>query len=71
MNKIIKPKKIVAEEVVAEKKQYDVAIVRGVAGLCIYINSYRVVGEKPWGGGDVIFRGWITQNDWDNALKNI
>ncbi len=32
-------------------------IVKGVEGHAIYINDFRVVGPKPWGGGEYI-KSW-------------
>lgn len=29
-------------------------IIKGCEGLSVYINDYRVAGNKPWGGGTVI-----------------
>ena len=29
--------------------------VEGCEGNSIYINQYRVVGNKPWGGGNILF----------------
>ena len=31
---------------------------------CIYLNSYRVVGGKPWGGGS-------TLKSWTTSLREI
>ncbi len=37
-----------------DKKYARIDIVKGVEGLSLYINDYRVVGPKPWGGGKFI-----------------
>ena len=29
-------------------------IIKGVEGLAIYINDYRICGPKPWGGGEMV-----------------
>ena len=38
------------------------------SGLCIYINGYRIVGEKPWGGGSTVKDWTCTDEDIRNAL---
>jgi hypothetical protein len=38
--------------------------VRGVEGNSIYLNDYRIVGPKPWGGGQII-------QEWDVDPKSI
>jgi len=30
------------------------SVVRGPAGVALYVNDRRVAGEKPWGGGSVL-----------------
>lgn len=34
-----------------------ITVLKGPGGLAVYINDQRVAGEKPWGGGTVIFEG--------------
>ena len=34
-----------------------IEIVAGVEGKSCYINGRRVCGNKPWGGGSVIYKG--------------
>ena len=41
---------------------HTVELVRGVSGFCIYLNGFRIAGEKPGGGGKVI-RRWELEND--------
>ena len=37
----------------ATENAYDLAVVKWGGGIrCVYLNDYRVAGEKPWGGGD-------------------
>jgi len=31
-----------------------VTVISGVEGYSIYINNYRIAGNKPWGGGKVV-----------------
>lgn len=46
------------------KTEFSLTVVRGVSGLCVYLNDYRIVGEKPWGGGTIT-------NTWKVSLKDI
>jgi len=32
----------------------SIEVVSGVEGPSLYINQYRIVGNKPWGGGKVL-----------------
>lgn len=50
--------------------QVCVEIVRGVGGLSVYLNGYRIVGEKPWGGGTVVRRWLIDEKDVEVAMEN-
>lgn len=36
-----------------------VTIIKGVEGLAVYVNDYRIAGSKPWGGGTVV-REWTV-----------
>jgi len=40
---------------VSNNKIISIEVVSGVEGPSLYINGYRIVGEKPWGGGLVKF----------------
>ena len=40
-----------------DKKYARIDIVKGVEGHAIYINDFRVVGPKPWGGGEYV-KSW-------------
>lgn len=51
------------------KKYARIDIVRGVEGIALYINDFRVVGPKPWGGGKYI-KQWESVNVSD-ILKAI
>ena len=37
-------------------------IIKGVEGLAIYINDYRICGPKPWGGGEIV-KTWKSKLD--------
>jgi hypothetical protein len=32
----------------------SVIFIRGVEGPSLYVNNYRVLGSKPWGGGTIV-----------------
>lgn len=54
------------------KKKTDkimIEIISGVEGNCIVINNYRVAGNKPWGGGQVIDSYQTTVNDILQSLN--
>ena len=38
----------------AKENNVNIEIVKGIEGDSLYINSFRVSGPKPWGGGQVI-----------------
>ncbi len=44
-------------------------IVRGVSGLCVYLNDYRIAGQKPWGGGEVVGEYTLSHKDITTALQ--
>ena len=33
------------------KKEIKIEVIKGVEGYAVYIDDYRMVGSKPWGGG--------------------
>ncbi len=37
-----------------KKEHVRIDIVKGVYGFAIYINDFRVAGQKPWGGGEIV-----------------
>lgn len=40
----------------SRNRKIEVYIVSGVEGPSVYINNYRICGNKPWGGGKVIHK---------------
>lgn len=42
--------------------QISILVVSGVEGPSLYINNFRIVGSKPWGGGDII-KEWKVEMD--------
>lgn len=51
-----------------KKGEILVELVRGVAGLSLYLNGIRIAGEKPWGGGPIEKRWSVPKKDVRNAL---
>lgn len=43
-------------------------IIKGVEGRSVYINDYRVAGNKPWGGGTVVDSFETSIKDFLKAL---
>lgn len=44
-------------------------LVRGPEGMAVYLNSTRIAGPKPWGGGPIT-RSWtVRRSDLAAALK--
>lgn len=34
-----------------EEAKFDIEVIKGVEGISVYVNDYRIAGNKPWGGG--------------------
>lgn len=49
-------------------KPINIFVCKGVEGPSIYINDYRVCGNKPWGGGEVWHEWKCTEKDILTAL---
>lgn len=47
--------------------KHVVELVQGVAGPCVYLNGFRIVGDKPWGGGTILKRWALTDKDLREA----
>ena len=45
-----------------------ITVVRGVEGLSVYLNSFRIVGPKPWGGGQILLEAVVSTADMRRAL---
>jgi hypothetical protein len=52
-----------------EEKTVEIAVVSGASGPCVYINDYRVAGQKPWGGGKILFKFNVKATDIEKALQ--
>lgn len=46
-----------------------IAVCKGVEGPSVYINDYRVAGNKPWGGGKTIHSFKAEKSNIFHALK--
>ena len=51
-------------------KQDEILVMRGVEGISVYINSYRVAGPKPWGGGTVVKQWKGDRKHLETALDS-
>ena len=50
-------------------KTVKIELVSGCEGYSLYIDSYRVAGSKPWGGGRSVQQWTARVADIDKALK--
>ena len=50
------------------EEKATITVISGVEGYSIYINNYRIAGNKPWGGGKVICEFKI---DKQNILERL
>jgi hypothetical protein len=48
--------------------KYEVLFMQGVEGPSIYINDYRICGNKPWGGGTIGHKWQTTLDSIINAI---
>lgn len=44
-------------------------IIDGGEGKCVCINSYRVCGNKPWGGGSLLYSFSVPMSEIKKALE--
>ena len=52
------------------EEMVTILIVLGPGDLpCVYINDYRVVGPKPWGGGKVLVEWNIDRSVIEEAMS--
>ena len=47
----------------------NIVVSAGVEGPSVYINNYRVAGNKPWGGGRTLHSFKAKKSDIFDALK--
>lgn len=53
------------------REPVKIEIVQGVGGLALYINDWRVCGNKPWGGGRTIKTWTLTDSDAENLRERV
>lgn len=46
------------------EKLVEICVVRGVEGPSIYIDDFRMAGNKPWGGGQIIYKWQVKLADF-------
>lgn len=49
-------------------KELTVLVSEWAGGRCLYLNDYRIAGEKPWGGGRTHMQWRTTEEDVLRAL---
>lgn len=48
-----------------------IELIRGIHGHTgLYVNDYRVAGEKPWGGGTTVNTWTMPREEFLAALEN-
>lgn len=45
-------------------------IMQGPEGPSLYLNTFRIAGPKPWGGGKIIYEWTIEGEDFFKALNH-
>ena len=45
-------------------------IIQGPEGPSLYLNTYRIAGPKPWGGGKVLYEWTIEGEEFFDALNH-
>ncbi len=51
------------------EKTFNLELVQGVEGQCLYLDDTRFAGPKPWGGGTIIKRWTVRERDLQNAIS--
>ena len=52
------------------KKVHTLEVIAGVEGPCIGLNSIRIAGPKPWGGGKVVATFKVDHEDLLRGIAN-
>lgn len=52
-----------------DDKKIKVMVVNGVEGNSLYVNGYRVAGNKPWGGGVLLHEFNVDPEEMRKALE--
>lgn len=58
-----------AATVAKTERMHEFCVVAGVEGPSLYLNSYRVAGRKPWGGGEIIHRFNVSPAELKERIK--
>ena len=53
-----------SEPITGQGKRILLEVIDGVEGQAVYLNSYRIAGPKPWGGGKIV-------KSWDIEIERI
>ena len=62
-------KKMTVRKSKAKKPDFVcVEIGQGICGLNVYLNGHRIAGEKPWGGGRVLKRVLVSEEEIKAAM---
>lgn len=57
---------------VKKPKTYELEIVEWEGRLhCVYLNNFRIVGGKPWGGGNTVKSFSLTLADLKSAIPEL
>lgn len=51
------------------KDEIEIVLVDGCEGMSIYINDYRIVGNKPWGSGHEIHKWTVNRKNLIEDFK--
>ena len=51
------------------REKFELCICKGIEGYCIYLNDFRIAGNKPWGRGKNIKTWQISLEDIEQALN--
>lgn len=52
-------------------KMVTIDLVEGVEGYSIYLNDYRICGNKPWGGGRTVKSWKVPEIEVKNQLSKV
>jgi len=55
--------------IIKNPDKIKVTIVRGIGGLTVLLNDYRICGPKPWGGGTLVNEWEVDKTEIDIGLQ--
>jgi hypothetical protein len=47
----------------------EIEVIAGSEGYCLVVDSHRVAGPKPWGGGRTVRKWSVSRADLLRAIK--